>query len=229
MAEAGGDFLDVYRHFLAATDCPADAYRHASRLFRGSLPAAGAFTKDLAYARGLLDVFRFVRSQDFGGPADRIDHLFCGKVSLADMPLIAELDRLGLVVPPRFVPPIVRDRRLLAHHLATLPALRPSPRSNKAKLSGMIDEECSTIGVAIMSQITLDPAALAKLAALDNPVDVVDDSGKVLGKFIPRFDPSEWEIVGEEESIEELERELQDPTGKSYTTEEVLAYLRSLK
>jgi hypothetical protein len=125
MAEAGADFRDVYRHFLSATDRPADAYHAAMRLFRGSLPTFGPFTKDLSYARGLLDVFRFVRGETLAGVGDRVALLFCGKTCLDDLPLVAELARQGLVAPPRFVPPIVRDRRVLADHFETLPGLRP--------------------------------------------------------------------------------------------------------
>lgn len=125
MAEAGADFRDVYRHFLAVADRPADAYHQAMRVFRGCLPAGGAFTKDLAYARGLLDVYRFVRAEAAAGSADRVALLFCGKTCLDDVPVVAELARQGMVAPPRFVPAVVRDPRLLAHHLDTLPGLRP--------------------------------------------------------------------------------------------------------
>jgi uncharacterized protein (TIGR02421 family) len=125
MAEAGAEFRDVYRHFLAATDRPADAYHAAMRLFRGSLPAGGAFTKDLSYARGLLDVFRFVRGETLAGDGGRVALLFCGKTCLDDLPLVAELARQGLIVSPRYVPTIVRDLLVLADHLETLPGMRP--------------------------------------------------------------------------------------------------------
>src|SRR5437764_44143 len=60
MAEAGADFRDVYRFFLGSHD-PAESYRLAARVFRGSLPSGGPFTKDLRYREGLVRGLAFVR------------------------------------------------------------------------------------------------------------------------------------------------------------------------
>jgi hypothetical protein len=79
-----------------------------------------------------------------------------------------------------------------------------------------------------MSRITLDPASLQKLASVVRPVEVVDDAGKVIGEFIPKFDPTKWEVVGEDATIEELDRQLAS-SERTYTTEEVLEHLRKLK
>src|SRR5262249_1396561 len=62
LAEAGADFVQVYRHFVEAGCHAGDSYQLAARVFRGSLPhGAGPFTKDLAYSRGLLEVGNFLR------------------------------------------------------------------------------------------------------------------------------------------------------------------------
>jgi uncharacterized protein (TIGR02421 family) len=122
MAEAGADFRDVYRHFLAATDSPADSYRLAMRLFRGTPPAGGgAFTKDLTYGRGLLDVYRLARRSG----AAAVGLLFAGKTSLSDLGVLEALADAGALVRPRFVPAAVRDRRALAAALDELPGLHP--------------------------------------------------------------------------------------------------------
>src|SRR5207248_10595704 len=48
MAEAGADFLEVYRFFLQEGYKPRDSYQHTTRPFRGSLPeGCRPFTKDL--------------------------------------------------------------------------------------------------------------------------------------------------------------------------------------
>ena len=78
-----------------------------------------------------------------------------------------------------------------------------------------------------MTQIILDASAISKLTAATQPVEVCDPSGRVRGRFVPRFDPSEWEIVGPEASEEELRR--REQSTEWYTTAEVIAHLERLK
>jgi hypothetical protein len=59
------------------------------------------------------------------------------------------------------------------------------------------------------------------------PVELCDESGKVLGRFIPKIDLSEWEPISPDISEEELRRREQS-NEKRYTTAEVIAYLESL-
>jgi uncharacterized protein (TIGR02421 family) len=112
LAEAGGDFIEVYRYFIEA-GCPAaESYQLAARVFRGSLPCgAGPFTKDLAYSRGLLEVGTFLRQAIQHGRARRIPLLFCGKVGLDEMPLLAQLADEGLLAAPVHLPPPFADLR----------------------------------------------------------------------------------------------------------------------
>lgn len=79
-----------------------------------------------------------------------------------------------------------------------------------------------------MSEIILDETIAKKLREADYPVELRDASGKLLGKFVPHFDPSEWEIVGGEPTEEELER-LSRSTEKRYSAAEVMARLRRLE
>ncbi len=78
-----------------------------------------------------------------------------------------------------------------------------------------------------MTKITLDETLAKKLHELGNTAELCDPSGKVVGRFEPVFDPTEWEILGPEITDEELERRAK--SDKWYTTEEVLAHLRSLE
>ena len=78
-----------------------------------------------------------------------------------------------------------------------------------------------------MTRITLDASVLSQLHGLTQVVELCDPSGRVLGQFIPAVDPSEWEPVTPEVSEEELAR--REQSTEWYTTEEVLAYLRSLE
>jgi hypothetical protein len=79
-----------------------------------------------------------------------------------------------------------------------------------------------------MSQFILDANSLQMLPTLTQPVDLCDSSGRVLGRFVPKIDLSEWEIVGQEVSAEEL-RKREESGQKRYSTAEVIAHLESLK
>jgi uncharacterized protein (TIGR02421 family) len=106
LAEAGADFLDVYRFFLQQGYSPSDSYQHTARIFRGSLPAGcGPFTKDLCYARGFILLLDHLRRLMAQGQTRRFSLLFCGKTSLEDLDSLAELVEQGLVSPPRYLPP----------------------------------------------------------------------------------------------------------------------------
>ena len=52
MAEQGATFLDVFRTFRAESRSREDAYAVCLRVFRGSAPTLGPFTKDLSYSKG---------------------------------------------------------------------------------------------------------------------------------------------------------------------------------
>ena len=75
-----------------------------------------------------------------------------------------------------------------------------------------------------MTQLILDATVSSRLNALTHSVELCDPSGKVLGRFVPLIDLSQWEPVSPEASEEELDRREQAGE-KRYTTAEVLAYL----
>ena len=78
-----------------------------------------------------------------------------------------------------------------------------------------------------MTQITLSNAVATQLHGLTAPVALCDTSGKVLGRFIPAIDASEWEPVSPEVSEDELDRRQQGT--EWYSTQEVLSHLKSLE
>src|SRR2546422_724646 len=101
-----------------------------------------------------------------------------------------------------------------------------------------------------MSQITVDGALASQLgnlehhmeivdptgrvlgrffpiATFDHDTEIVDSTGRVLGRFFPKFDLTQWEPTEPFLSEEELERRLNSP-GKRHTTAEVLARLEKL-
>lgn len=78
-----------------------------------------------------------------------------------------------------------------------------------------------------MSQFILDANSAGQLGTLTQTVELCDPSGKVLGRFVPRIDPAEWEILGTELSEEEL-RQREQSKQRRYTTAEVIAHLEKL-
>jgi hypothetical protein len=78
-----------------------------------------------------------------------------------------------------------------------------------------------------MPKITLDAALSSKLHGLSQVVEMCDPSGRVLGRFIPQVDLSEWEPISPDVSEDELDRREQS-NERRYTTAEVLARLEKL-
>jgi uncharacterized protein (TIGR02421 family) len=97
-AEAGADFLDVFRFFLGQGYGPRGSYYQAVRIFRGGLPQKSQpFTKDLCYIKGLLEL---------AADPSSLRWLFCGKTSLADAKQLGDLAAEGILLAPRYVPPV---------------------------------------------------------------------------------------------------------------------------
>ena len=78
-----------------------------------------------------------------------------------------------------------------------------------------------------MTQIILDAGVCGKLSEVVQPVEQCDPSGRVLGRFVPLIDASEWEALSPDLSEEESQRRGKSKK-KRYTTAEVFAYLEKL-
>jgi uncharacterized protein (TIGR02421 family) len=110
MVEQGANFLDVYKFFNEAQGLNAEeSYSSTMRIFRGSLPNSGPFTKDLVYSKGFIMIYNYVRLAIQRGLTARIPLLFVGKTTLEDMRVLEHLVNEGLVVPPKYVPPPFTD------------------------------------------------------------------------------------------------------------------------
>jgi len=108
-AEQGASFLEVFDRLRAEGRSEVEAWPTCVRVFRGSAPQLGPFTKDLAYSRGFVEVYNFVRLAIRRGRVDRVRLLFCGKLTLSDMADIGRLHDSGVVEGPRHLPPQIRD------------------------------------------------------------------------------------------------------------------------
>ncbi len=110
----GANFLDLYHYFLETGLSEEDSYNHCVRVFRGSTPTGGPFTKDLSYAKGLVLVYTFLGFALRQKRLDVIPLLFCGKLMLSDIPLLLELKEEGFLADPIFLPPNFKDLSALS-------------------------------------------------------------------------------------------------------------------
>ncbi|HEV3262704.1 MAG TPA: hypothetical protein VG013_38065 [Gemmataceae bacterium] len=78
-----------------------------------------------------------------------------------------------------------------------------------------------------MTRVTVNEALRSMLHNLSQPLELCDESGRVLGRVFPALDLSEYEPWEPPISEEELRRREQS-TEKRYTTAEVLAHLENL-
>jgi len=118
MAESGATFLDVFRKLLAEGRPQDVAYSTCARVFRGSTPVLGPFTKDLSYSKGFVLIYNFIRMAVARGRLDRIPLLFCGKLMLDEVAALADLVEEGMVMRPRYLPPLLADMSALTAYMA---------------------------------------------------------------------------------------------------------------
>jgi uncharacterized protein (TIGR02421 family) len=114
MAEQGANFIEVFNFFLNQGLDEESSYHSAARVFRGCPLDKGAFTKDLAYSKGFILIYNYIRLAIQRGLLSRIPLLFLGKATLEDMPVLAHLLEEGEVVAPKYIPPHFRDLAALS-------------------------------------------------------------------------------------------------------------------
>jgi uncharacterized protein (TIGR02421 family) len=115
MAEQGADFLEVFYHFTKEMGVnEQDAYSLTARIFRGSTPTLGPFTKDLSYAKGFLLIYNYIRLAVQMGLSQHVPTLFVGKLRLEDIQILNHLVEEGIVTAPRYVPPQFKDLAALS-------------------------------------------------------------------------------------------------------------------
>lgn len=110
----GANFLDIYQYFIECGLREDDSYNQTVRVFRGSTPTGGPFTKDLSYAKGFVLIYNFICFAISQHRVDVIPLLFSGKLALDDLPLLIELKEQGLLTAPVYLPPQFRDLAALS-------------------------------------------------------------------------------------------------------------------
>ena len=106
--------LDIYRYFIECGLSEEDSYNQTVRVFRGSTPTGGPFTKDLSYAKGFVLIYNYIRFAISQKRVDSIPLLFTGKLVLDDLPLLGELKERGILTNPVYLPPPFQDLAALS-------------------------------------------------------------------------------------------------------------------
>lgn len=118
MCENGADFMEVFRFYLEKSPDMESAYQQTVRIFRGSLPNLGPFTKDIVYSKGFVLIFNYIRLAIAEGKLDHIPLLFLGKVHLEDLRVYANLIDDGTIVAPKYLPVYFKDKAALSSWMA---------------------------------------------------------------------------------------------------------------
>jgi len=114
MAERGADFLQVFEYLTDKGLSSKQAYNRTVRVFRGSTPDGQPFTKDLAYNKGFIALFNFIRLAIKNNHLDLIPLLFVGKLRLEDIQHISVLYQEGFIQPACYVPYPINDLAALS-------------------------------------------------------------------------------------------------------------------
>jgi uncharacterized protein (TIGR02421 family) len=144
----GADFIEVFRGFLDAGQSEVESYRSAARLFRGGdVRGRVCFTKDGAYLEGVMAIHVFVRKALQEGRGDLLPMLFAGRLTTADVIVLAPFRDSGLIAPPRYMPPWARDpQRVLA--VMAFSAAAQRLRLDTVELQRFVDYEDEVIAEA---------------------------------------------------------------------------------
>jgi uncharacterized protein (TIGR02421 family) len=114
MVEQGADFLDVFNFFKEQGVSDEESYGRTTRVFRGSTPTEGPFTKDLCYNKGFILIYNYIRLAIQRGLLSHIPLLFVGKTTLEDLHILNDLVDEGVVIPPKYLPPQFKDLAALS-------------------------------------------------------------------------------------------------------------------
>lgn len=119
MALSGADFIEVFRYFLDAGQPEKESFNSAMRVFRGApLKGGAAFTKDVVYLHGLMEVHTFFRWAMHHQRMDLCRHFFAGRMTIGDAIRLTPLFEDGTLAGPTYLPTWMTRTNGLAGYLA---------------------------------------------------------------------------------------------------------------
>lgn len=141
----GADFIDVFRGFLDAGQSEVESYRSAARVFRGGDVRGGVcFTKDGAYLEGVMIIHVFIRKVLQEGRGELLPMLFAGRLTTADVIMLAPFRESGLIASPVYMPPWARDPQRVLSIMAFSAAVQRL-RLDRLDLERFVDFEDEVI------------------------------------------------------------------------------------
>ncbi|MBI3543891.1 MAG: DUF1704 domain-containing protein [Deltaproteobacteria bacterium] len=109
-AEDGANMLELLEFYRTEGYSETDCLNNVKRVFRGGVAGGGApFTKDIAYIKGFIENYNFMRAAMRVGKPEYIPYLFVGKIHSRDVPLCYHKHKEGIIDPPKYLPPQFRD------------------------------------------------------------------------------------------------------------------------
>jgi uncharacterized protein (TIGR02421 family) len=119
MALAGADFIEVFRYFLEAGQPEKESFSSTMRIFRGApLTGGSAFTKDVVYLHGLMEVHTFFRWALSQQRMELCRYFFAGRMTIKDAITLAPMFESGQLVEPKYLPPWMTRTNGLVGYLA---------------------------------------------------------------------------------------------------------------
>lgn len=109
MVEQGAEFLDIFNFYRQLGFTEDVSYYATVRVFRGCSLKAGPFTKDLAYSKGFILIYNYIRLAIKNGVPHYIPLLFLGKTTIGDLSILSDLVKEGIVIPPKYLPIQFKD------------------------------------------------------------------------------------------------------------------------
>lgn len=119
MGLEGADFIEVFRFFLESGQSEKESFQSTARVFRGGEPNGGGivFTKDSVYIQGLIYTHLFLLKSIETNKFFFAEHLFMGRLTLGDIVRLEPFIEKQWLLPPRYLPPWLRNRQKLAAFL----------------------------------------------------------------------------------------------------------------
>jgi uncharacterized protein (TIGR02421 family) len=110
LAEEGGGPRDVFEYYRERGYKKRESFQLMSRVFRGTdFRPGNAFTKDVAYLKGLIECFNFIQFCLVRNHTESLPLLFAGKLHVREIPALCRLQDLGLLKPPKWIPAQFQD------------------------------------------------------------------------------------------------------------------------
>jgi hypothetical protein len=114
----------------------------------------------------------------------------------------------------------------------TIPGDAPSRELNlsasvaESTIEGVIENGIVARPEQPMTRIVINAEIRKLLHNLSEPVELCDDTGRVVVRVTPAVDLSEWDVAEPEDDEAELQR--REKETESFTTDEMISYLEKL-